>query len=556
MLTQKLSQELSRKKRKFQSFGEYEIFIEKIKKKIQSQKLKINPFSEKIEKKFPNRIFRYVLNWIIKTYYISKPNWTKKTFQVRQQKKIITNLLKKCKNTEFGKKYNFWNISKIQEFQTTVPIHHYEDLSPYIIKTLKWEKDIIYPGKIPWFATSSWTTNTTSKYIPITYDNLKNSHYKGSQTLMSFYYKNNPKSKLFEWKIIVIWWSFCKNPYSDEKNVWFITAILQKNAPKISDYFKEPKNEISYISDRNEKISKILETTTSENITWISWSPVWCANFLQQIIAKTEKKHIQEIRPNLEVFIRWWMPINLYQEHFKKLLPKPETLYYQAYNASEWFFGAQIENNATDMLLLTNHWVFYEFIKIEDYQNENYIAKTLEQINTNQEYVIVITTNSGLRRYVIWDTIKFTSTDPFKIKVTWRTKYRIDLAWERLNQEKVENTLFQTLEYFKEKKSEFTVWSYKEWDKFGHHWVIENDKLLWKENIFASKIDEILCKDEYYNEERIISQTLLKPKITFIKIGTFYKLLENEKKIWWQYKIPKVCNNDQYIKKVLSITKN
>jgi len=551
------------RRKNFKNFKEYEKFLHKTKKYIYKNKLHIHPFNIQHEQLSKYRPIRYIINWLLKTYYITKPEIISSKRQIYTQKKLLFKFIKKSEKTDFWKKYNFSEIQTIDDFKKLVPIHHYKDLKPRIIKCLKWWKNIIYPGKIPRFATSSWTTSTEEKYIPITYDNLRYSHYKWSQTLMWFYYKHNPLAKLFQWKTLIIGWSFCKNPYTNQNNVWFITAILQKNAPKFIKYFKEPKPEISYIQNREEKINKTIKTSIKQNITGISWSPVRCANFLTEILKYTKKGNIQEIRPNIELIIRGWMPIDLYKNLFKKIIQNKNTKYYQAYNASEGFFGVQIANNDKDMLLLTNHWTFYEFITLQEYHNNNnnkYNTITLSGVKIEQEYVIVLTNNSWLRRYIIGDTIKFTSINPFKIKVTWRTKYFIDLAGERMTQDTAEIAFIETCKYFWKDPQEYTIWPNKQNNKYWHHRIIETknqpnskkEKQQKEEKEFAKKLDEILLKnDSYYYEERIITNTLQAPIVTFVPPKTFYKRLKSKNKLWGQSKIPKLSNSNKYIKEIL-----
>lgn len=502
----------------------------------------------------PSRVFHK----IIKAYLIVNADFHQPSYE--NQKRIIWDLIKKSKNTVFWKTYNFDSIKTIQDFQKKVPIFHYKDFEPWILRMVKWETDVSHPWKIDWFATSSWTTWWTAKYIPITKENLKTSHFKWWLESLSLYIKNNPKSKFFEGKWLVIWWWFTPNPYTWENNVGFISAILQKESPWIGQYFKVPKPAISYMEDREEKVKKIIETTENENVTSISWQPSWMSNFLYRVLEYTWKKNILEVRPNLELFFRWWMAIHLYKTQLENLIPSKQMKFYQIYNASEWYFATQDSNDRDDMLLFTDHWVFYEFIPFEQYGKENPQVLTLNEVEVDKDYVIMITNNSGLWRYVLWDTIKFTSLNPWRLKISGRTKYYIDVVWECVTSDYTDKALIAACKKTDTAASDYMVGpiTYEWWEiRWAYEWIIEFEKLPEDQWDFAKILDEELCKvNSYYYDERYDTKVLGDTKIHAVSKWTFYDRLKSKNKLWWQFKIPKLANDRKNIDEVLKIIKN
>jgi len=500
----------------------------------------------------PNR----VVNKFIKTYFILKANFHNTAFA--DQEKILMDLIKKCKNTMFGRKYGFEYIRTIQDFQNQVPIHHYKDFEQWILYMLKWEKNVTYPGKIDWFATSSWTTGGESKYIPVTKEWLKKSHMKWGAEALNFFCKNNPRSQFLTGKWLVIGWWFSANPYTGEENVWFISAILQKNTPRvIKKLIKEPQDDIAYIDNREEKVKAVIENTVHQNITFINGQPGWLLNFLYKTLEYTKKDNILEVRPNLELFFRWGLPIDLYKSQFTKLIPSVKMKYYQWYNASEGFFWVQDKNFSDDMLLLINHGTFYEFIPFEEYGKENPKVLTLKDVEAGKEYIILLTTCSGLRRYVIGDVIKFTSTKPRRIQVAWRTKYFIDMLGERVFLDHVEKAILQTSKLTNTIITDYTVWP-KVFEggtiRWCHEWVVEFVKEPENAEQFAKILDQELGKiNNYYFDERHDTKVIGMPIVHIVKQWTFYERFKSKNKLGWQHKLPKLSNDRSVLDELLPI---
>ncbi len=497
-----------------------------------------------------------VLNKVVKTFFTLNADFRDNSFL--DQEAILIGLINKCKKTMFGKRYAFSEIKTIADFQNQVPIFHYHDFEPWVHYMLKWWEDITYPGKIDRFATSSWTTGTTAKYLPVTMEWLRKCHFKGSIDGLTFYIKNNPRSQFLNGKWLIIWGALSTNPYTGEENVWFISAILQKNTPWLGKILKEPQDDIAYIEDRENKLDAIVEYTVDKNITSINGQPWWLLNVLYRVLEYTGKKNISEVRPNLELFFRGWLPITLYKDQFEKLIPNPKMKYYQVYNASEWFFGIQDENDVDDMLLLTNHGTFYEFIALENYGTTNVPVLSLQEVELGKEYVIIITNCSGFWRYILGDVVVFTNLTPRKIKITGRTKYFIDMIGERMFLSHIEKAILETCKKTDTIIAEYTVWPhvYEWWREArgAHERIIEFIKKPEHMNIFTKTLDqELWTINPFYADERYSTKVLGFPIVHAAPTGTFYEWMKTKNKLGGQYKVPKVANDRKNIDEILGM---
>lgn len=512
----------------------------------------LKEFSIMMKNSIIDNIFvnKFIKSWFILRYHVNNPSF-------KDQEKLIKKLIKKSEDTLRWKKFWYKNIKTIKDFQKQTPISHYKDMEPWITYMLKWEKDITYPGKIERFATSSWTTWWTAKYIPMSKDFIKNSHIKWWVEAVTFYLKNNPRSRLFQWKSIVIWWSFTKNPYTWEDNVWFLSAIIQKESPFIWQHFREPSNEISFMENREEKSTKIIESTVNKNITSLSGQPSWWSNFLYNVLEYTGKKNILEVWPQFEVFFWWWMCIDLYRPQFNTLFPSRKVKYYQIYSASEWFFAVQDSNWATDMLLLTDNGIFYEFIPFEEYGKKNPTIFTLEEVEIAKDYVIVITNNSWLRRYILWDTIRFTSLDPWRIVIAGRTKYYIDVVGECVTSDYTDKALLEACKQTDTIATDYHTApiTYSWWTiRWAYERVIEFTKFPKDASDFAKILDKELCNaNSYYFDERHDTKILGDPIVHAVSQWTFYNWMKSKNRLWWQFKIPKLSNDRKHLDEILDI---
>ncbi|MFZ2150481.1 MAG: GH3 auxin-responsive promoter family protein [Candidatus Absconditicoccaceae bacterium] len=512
----------------------------------------LKEFSIMMKNSIIDNIFvnKFIKSGFILRYHVNSPSF-------KDQEKLIKKLIKKSKDTVRGKKFGYKNIKTIKDFQKQTPISHYKDMEPWITYMLKGETDITYPGKIEWFATSSGTTGGTAKYIPMSKDFIKNSHIKGGVEAVTFYLKNNPRSRLFQGKSIVIGGSFTKNPYTGEDNVGFLSAIIQKESPFIGQHFREPDNKISFMENREEKSPKIIESTVNKNITSLSGQPSWGSNFLYSVLEYTSKKNILEVWPQFEVFFWGGMCIDLYRPQFNELFPSRKVKYYQIYSASEGFFAVQDSNGATDMLLLTDNGIFYEFIPFEEYGKKNPTIFTLEEVEIGKDYVIVITNNSGLRRYILGDTVRFTSLDPWRIVIAGRTKYYIDVVGECVTSDYTDKAILEAC-----KKTDTIATDYHAAPitysggaiRGAYERIVEFTKSPKDANEFAKILDKELGNaNSYYFDERHDTKILGEPIVHVVNQGTFYNWMKSKNRLGGQFKIPKLSNDRKHLDEILDM---
>ncbi|TAH26028.1 MAG: hypothetical protein EAZ07_04865 [Cytophagales bacterium] len=467
------------------------------------------------------------------------------------QQRLLFQLLKHAQNTQVGKQYGFSSIKSIEDFRNKVPKFTYEEIFPLIDKMMRGESNVLWPGRIRWFSKSSGTTNDKSKFIPVSTESLHDCHYKGGKDLIALYFHNNPSSKMFDGKGLAIGGSYKNNNLFPDSYYGDVSAVIMANLPKWAGYASTPDTSISLMSEWEEKLERISNVTIGQNVTNISGVPTWTMVLLEKILEKTKKENMLEVWPNFEVFFHGAVAFHPYKELFYKLFPKKEVRYMETYNASEGFFAMQDQFGRDDMLLMLDNGVYYEFIPANQ---SNAQAIGLAQVALNTNYIMLITTNGGLWRYQIGDTIKFTSLYPHRIKITGRTKHFINAFGEELIIENAESAIASACEYTGSKVVNFTAAPlYMDNQKKGaHEWVIEF--LTPPESIeqFADILDQHLQKlNSDYESKRYKSYVLLPPVIHVAPQGTFYQWMKSRNKIGAQNKVPRLANDRTYIDDIL-----
>lgn len=471
------------------------------------------------------------------------------------QNELLMNLLNEAKNTEIGIKYNFSSIKSYSEFSARVPISSYESYHKLIERSRKGEQNIFWPKPIKWFAKSSGTTNAKSKFIPVSNASLEDCHYAASKDLLCIYLNNNPESELFNGKNLRLGGS--KELY--EKNGTFfgdLSAILIDNMPFWAEFSSTPNNKISLMSDWESKVNAIIEETKSENVTSLAGVPSWMLVLLNQVLNKTDKKNIIEVWPNLEVYFHGGVNFMPYIEEYKKLLPKKGFKYYEIYNASEGFFAIQDKNYSEELMLMLDYGIFYEFIPMKNYGTKKQKIIPLNEVNKNENYAIVITTNAGLWRYVIGDTIRFTSVYPYKIKITGRTKHFINAFGEELIIENCDRAIKIVSKKLRCEIRDYTVAPVfmKGKAKGKHEWLIEFKSRAINLSYFSELLDNALKSlNSDYEAKRYNNTTLEMPKIIMARNGLFNDWLKNKGKLGGQHKIPRLSNSRNFIESLLKL---
>ena len=478
-------------------------------------------------------------------------------YPIDVQKELLFKLLQKAKHTEIGNTFGFANIKSYKEFTEKVPIQQYESIEPLIQRARKGEQNIFWPTPIKWFAKSSGTTNAKSKFIPVSDEALEDCHFKAGKDMLCLYYNNNPSAQLFAGKGLRLGGS---SAVYEDNNSYFgdLSAIIIENMPFWADFSSAPKQEVALMEEWESKIKAIIDETIHEDITSLVGVPSWMLVLLNRVLERTGKDNILEVWPNLEVYFHGGVNFNPYREQFKKIIPKKGFKYYETYNASEGFFGIQDVNNSLDLLLMLDYGIYYEFIPMDEFDGENSEAIPLSEVQLNVNYAIVITTNGGLWRYLIGDTVKFTSLNPYRIRITGRTKHFINVFGEELIIENAENALKQACLKTNSEISEFTVAPvFMNGSKSGgHEWIIEFRKHPECINYFTEILDNSLKSiNSDYEAKRYNNLTLAMPKINIAKEGLFYKWLKKNGKLGGQHKVPRLSNSRTNLEDLMKLNK-
>ncbi|MFA6514840.1 MAG: GH3 auxin-responsive promoter family protein [Candidatus Paceibacterota bacterium] len=502
-------------------------------------------------------MFRDTLSYIFREFIILRTKQLDSNDQRANlvQKSILFWLILNAQNTRFGKQHKFLKIRSIKDFQKNVPISHYVNLENDIIDMLAGKSNILWPGKTHFFAKSSATTSL-SKYIPVTKNALYRCHFKGGKDMVAFYLKNNPETKIFTGKVL----SLCGTFYPYEKNpeveTGDISAIITKNLPLSAQLFRFPGPELALRDGWESKIEKISELAIKQNITAIVGVPMWTIVFIKKVLEKSGKKSIFEVWPNLEVFMHGGISFKPYRKIFNELFEGRNIKYIESYNASEGYFAIQDDmRKENEMRLIFDYGVFYEFIPLVNYEKNDYTALTISEIKLNINYVLVITTNSGLWRYIIGDTIMFTSLSPYRIKITGRTKQYLNTYDEEITVDNVENAIEKTCKETNSQVENFTM-SATLPDKEGrgsHEWVIEFDKEPDDLNKFIKILDKKLIEENNdYASRRVNDCVLRLPIVHSVKKGTFYNWMKKNDRLGGQFKVQRVSNGREYIDGILN----
>lgn len=494
----------------------------------------------------PVSLVNHLVTWIMKKrfnqieFFMDNPEIV--------QKAVLTYLLKMGKDTEVGKRYDFASIQSIEQFSERVPIQSYEDMADDIQRIRRGEQNIMWPTKIKWFAKSSGTSNDKSKFIPISQECLNDSHFKAGKDMLSIFCNNNPDTKVFMGKSLRLGGSYAK--YGDNDTFFGdLSAIIIENMPLWANYMSTPGNSVSLEIDWKTKLHNIIHESKRENVTSLAGVPSWMLALLKEMLKVEGKSSILDIWPNLELFLHGGINFAPYQEQYEAIIPSTDFKYYEIYNASEGFFSFQDSNYSKDMLLMLDYGIYYEFIPMKDLDLDtpaNSKTITLDQVELEKDYALVITTNTGLWRYMIGDTIRFKSKYPFKIRVSGRTKNFINTFGEELMIHNAETALTKACSVTQAKVADFTVSPiYMSKDKPGcHQWIIEFDREPEDRTRFEQTLDETLkAINTDYQAKRYNDMTMLKPEVIYASKGTFYAWLDRKKKLGGQHKVPRLKND-------------
>ena len=501
----------------------------------------------------PIPIVNSLASWFLKKRFHQIELFLK--YPIDVQNELLEHLLHTAKNTEIGKQYDFASISTYREFAERVPVTSYEDNHLQIERARKGESNIFWPTPIKWFAKSSGTTNSKSKFIPVSSASLEHCHYAASKDLLCMYLNNNPDANLFLGKSLRLGGS--KELYKENATVYGdLSAILIDNMPFWAEYSSTPNNEVSLMADWELKMQAIVDQTIQENVTSLAGVPSWMLVLLNNVLESTGKSNLFEIWPNLEVYFHGGVNFDPYIEQYNAILPKDNFRYYEIYNASEGFFAIQDRNANKELLLMLDYGIFYEFIPMDTYGSASQRVIPLEQVQLAKNYAIVITTNAGLWRYKIGDTVRFTSISPFRIKVTGRTKHHINVFGEELIIENAETALKQASKHTQCEILDYTAAPIfmEGREKGAHEWIIEFKTPPKDLSLFTKSLDSALMDlNSDYQAKRFNNITLNLPKVHVARQRLFYDWLKQKNKLGGQHKVPRLSNKRDFIEELLHL---
>jgi hypothetical protein len=463
---------------------------------------------------------------------------------VRAQHTVWQDLIVAGQNTEFGREHNFSQIQSIADYKKRVPISEYEDMKPYIDRMMKGEENVLWNTPVTWFAKSSGTTNDKSKFIPVSDESLKENHYRASKDVLSFYYASHPESDLLTGKSLVIGGSHQVNSVNEEVHYGDLSAVVMQNSPFWTNWIRTPDLSIILMDEWESKIEKLAEATINENVTSMAGVPTWLIVLFKRILDITGKANIKEVWPSLELYMHGGVSFLPYKTHFEKLIGGPIN-YLNMYNASEGFFAAQDDTSAEGMLLMCDHGIFYEFLPVEDWGKEEAQTFQLNEVVEGKNYALVITTNGGLWRYMLGDTIKFTSVFPFRIEVSGRLKHFMNAFGEEIivdNSDKAIATASKATGAIVKDYTAAPVY-FSDGSNGAHEWLIEFEKEPHSVQQFTFELDTALKNSNSdYEAKRHKDIALRMPIVQAVKQNTFVNWLSSKGKLGGQHKVPRLSN--------------
>ena len=500
-------------------------------------------------------IINSVLTWIMKKRIHQIELFMKYPHDVQME--LFKKLISAAKHTEFGRKYDFSSIKTYAHFNQRVPLSNYTTLKPYVDRLRKGEQNILWPTDVKWFAKSSGTTNAKSKYIPVSTEALEECHFKGGKDLLSIYVNNHPDTLIFDGKSVAMGGSHNITEVNNEEYYdGDLSAIIIQNLPFWAQILRTPNLEIALMDEWESKIEKMAWSTMHHNVTTLSGVPSWSLLLIKKVLELSNKSHISEVWPNLELFVHGGVKFDPYRKQFDNLIGLQGINYQESYNASEGFFGIQDRTDSNEMLLMLDYGIFYEFIPLSEFDKEFPKLIPLSEVVLGVNYVIIISTNAGLWRYEIGDTIKFTNIHPYRFIITGRTKYFINLAGEELILDNAEKAMSIAC-----KKCDAIIDEYmagpafaENGDPNGHEWLIEFVKSPKRIDVFADAFDNALkLQNSDYEAKRYKNLILKPPMIQSLTRGTFYKWLRMKGKLGGQNKVPRLVDKRDSLEEILKL---
>jgi hypothetical protein len=479
-----------------------------------------------------------------------------KKYPAETQLKALLSNIETAASTEWGKKYEYSSIRSVIEYQSRVPVRPYEEFLPFIERQRNGESNLTWPGETKWFAKSSGTTSAKSKFIPISRESLWGCHYQAAKDVLAIYVINYPDTRVFSGRALTLGGSSKINHAGNKSISGDLSAVLIWNAPFYAELFRTPRQKIALIEDFEEKLELITMKTVTQNVTSFSGVPSWYLTLIKHVLAYTGKSSLREVWPNLEVFFHGGISFTPYREIYKKLIPGDQMHYMETYNASEGFFGIQDDPSRPDMLLMLDYGIFYEFIPSDKVNSDSARALTVGEVETGVNYAIVISSNGGLWRYLIGDTIVFTSTDPYRFRISGRTKQFINAFGEELIVDNADRALEAACRGTGAIISDYTAGPVymSEASRGTHEWLIEFEKTPDSIEKFTDLLDDTLKSiNSDYEAKRHKDINLVRPVLRQVPAGTFTRWFRSKNKLGGQNKVPRLSNTREVIEELYRV---
>ena len=480
-------------------------------------------------------------------------NWT--NHPVAAQREVLQHLVTAGQYTAYGKKYHFTRLFTVKDFKKNVPIQEYDDLRPYILRMMEGEENVLWNTPVNWFAKSSGTSSDKSKFIPISDESLQDNHYQANKDMLTNYYNNFPGSDLLTGKSLVIGGSHQINKLNDEIQYGDLSAVLMQNTPFWGQWLRTPELSIALLDEWENKIEKLAQSTANENVTSLAGVPTWTLLLLKRILEIKNKQTIKEVWPNLELYINGGVSFVPYREQFEKIIGAPIN-YLEVYNASEGFFAAQEKPNDDGMTLFTEHGIFYEFMPVEEYGKPSSQTVGLNEVQLHKNYALVISTTGGLWRYLVGDTVRFTSLNPYRIIVSGRLKHYMNAFGEEVIVDNSDRAIAMASQKTNAVVSDYTAAPvyFSANSNGAHEWLIEFEKEPASLEQFTKVLDaELKNANSDYEAKRHKDIALRMPLVRILPIGTFTRWLRSKGKLGGQHKVPRLSNERKFIEEILAI---
>ena len=467
---------------------------------------------------------------------------------------LFNSLISAGQFTKFGREHDFEKVGHIKDFKKLVPVHEYDDIKPYIQQMMQGEQNVLWNTPVTWFAKSSGTTSDKSKFIPVSNESLVDGHYKAAKDVLALYYHNFPQSGILSGKCLTLGGSHQVNQLSADSYYGDLSAVMIQNMSYFTQLIRTPDISIALMQEWEAKIEKMAQSTIKEDVTMIAGVPTWTLVLIKKIFEITGKNNLHDVWPNLELYMHGGVNFSPYQSQFAQLIPSNKMNYLESYNASEGFFAAQDVIGRDGMLLLLNHGIFYEFMPLEEQGKKFPETLQLEEVEAGKNYALIITTNGGLWRYIIGDTIQFTSINPFRIKVSGRLKHFINAFGEEVIVENADHAITAACKKYDAVVNDYTAAPvyFSNHANGCHEWAIEFDKVPNSLENFTIELDKTLQSvNSDYEAKRYKDIALSMPKINILSKGSFNAWLKSKGKLGGQHKVPRLSNDRVLLEEIL-----